>query len=233
MSPDSRSNDSLNPWHDLSLTTRDWLGALARHSLGDFDLTRALDADLSARAVAARTDERVRDDLFVALAMKARRFCVRFQRWNLHPYAMADVYQEAYLAYLDVLRAWRPLTTAPHDTPAGFGYYFFAVYPRRLADRVRALQRPRRHQPDPLPWQPEIDIRVDSADPAGDVETAAIMAAICGRLNAADATLFQLRSSGALSIDDAAQQAGISRRTLYRRWPEIARIAREELEQAG
>jgi DNA-directed RNA polymerase specialized sigma24 family protein len=206
----------------------DWLAALAQESLGDFELTTEIDTDLSIRAVAARHDSVARDQLFALLAFKLRRFCTRFHRWNLDPWEFEDVLQESYLVFVDLLASWRPLEGAPE--PAGFGYYVFRVFPLRLTDHVNALVRTRRDRLTPISWAPEIDLRLDPTSPESDASTAAIMAAVCGRLNAVDATIFRLRSTTEQRPETIARIAGVSRRTLYRRWGEIVRIAREELE---
>jgi len=208
---------------------RHWLSELARHSLGDFELTPEIDADLSCRAVTARDDRAERDALFVLLAMKMHRFCSRFRRWSLFPWELADVTQETYLVFVTLLESWQPLEG--NGGPAGFGYYFVQVFPRRLSDRVNALVETRKRHGAALPLQyvPETDERTAPGKLEEEAETAAIIAAICGRLNAADAMVFQLAATTELPRDNIASFANISRRTLYRRWPEIVSIAREEM----
>jgi DNA-directed RNA polymerase specialized sigma24 family protein len=208
---------------------RTWLSELAKCSLGDFELTTEIDADLSLRAIAARADPAERDALFTLLAMKIDRFSARFRRWSLFPWEQADVTQETYLVFVALLDSWRPLEG--NGGPAGFGYYFVQVFPRRLADRINALveTRKRHGAAVPLPWVPEADERPAPGEMEDDAETAAMIAAICGRLNAADAVVFRLSAHTELERGNIASFAGISRRTLYRRWPEIVSIAREEL----
>lgn len=208
---------------------RAWLSELAKRSLGDFELTPEIDADLSLRAISARADPAERDLLFTLLAMKTYRFCSRFRRWSLFPWEQADVWQETYLVFVALLETWRPLEG--NGGPAGFGYYFVQVFPRRLADRVNALVETRKRQGAalPLPWIPEADERPVPDVMEDDTETAAIIAAICGRLNAADAVVFHLSATTELPRDNIASIAHISRRTLYRRWNQIVSIAREEI----
>src|SRR4051812_7392829 len=91
------------------MTYHDWLTDLARRSLGDFDLTPEIDADLSRRALAARTDPDERNALFVLLAYKVRRFSMRFMRWHLAPWEPADVLQETWLTFVELLESWTPL----------------------------------------------------------------------------------------------------------------------------
>jgi DNA-directed RNA polymerase specialized sigma24 family protein len=212
---------------------RTWLTDLCRQSLGDFELTPEIDADLSRRALVARSDNEQRVILFSLLAWKINRFRARYQRWNLRPWDEDDIVQEAWLAFDDVLRSWTPLDG--NGGPAGFGYYLMAVYPRRLSDRVHLLLGTRRRNgaPVPLPWVEEADNRSDPDDLETDIVTEALLAAICGRLNAADATILRLAATTELDRASIAARANISRRTLYRRWPEITTIAREVLRDAG
>ncbi len=206
--------------------TRNWLSALADESQGDFTLTTAIDADLSRRALLARNDPVVRDELFAFLAFKVNRFCSRFRRWNLRPWDVCDVHQEAYLAFIDVLNGWRPIPGG--DGPAGFGFYFMRVFPLRLTDRVRRLVRTRRDRPSPSAWSEEGDDRLDPAEMEDAVETLAFIIDLSNRLDPADARIMMLRAWDDLGPDEIAAQAGISRRTLYRRWRGIAATIRRE-----
>lgn len=197
-----------------------WIAAFARDSLGDIEMTPEIDADLSHRALNARTDPAERERLFALLAWKTDRFCARFRRWSLEPWELDDVRQEAYIVFVEVIESWRPLEG--NGGPAGFGYFYLRVFPLRLADRVRKMID-RMH---PLPWRPEHDTRLDPADLDDAGITATIVAEICGRLNAADATIFHLRLAD-VTTEDSARLTGISRRTLHRHWPRIVSISRE------
>jgi RNA polymerase sigma factor (sigma-70 family) len=203
----------------------DWLATLARDSLGDFELTPEIDADLSLRAVRAWTDHAEREALFRLLALKVRRFCARYRRWNLGPWEFADVLQETWLVYVDILMAWRPLPGS--SRPAGFGYYALRVFPLRLTDRVVAMTGSRRDRPRPVVWNAELDVRLDPSDMERDVETAAFILAVAEQLDARDARILRLRAADHRSVDAIACDAGVSRRTLHRRWRHIARVVRE------
>ena len=204
----------------------DWLSSLSGESLGDFALTSQIDADLSCRAILARDDPAVRDALFSLLALKINRFCSRFRRWNLRPWEIDDVLQEAYITYVDVLNGWRPISGA--DDPAGFSYYFMRVYPGRLNDRVVSIVGTRRGRPAPVSWHDERDDRLDPAEMERDIETLAFIMDLSADLDADNARILLLRTADDLSPDDIAAQTGISRRTFYRRWKGIADTIRRE-----
>ncbi|MGH9174689.1 MAG: hypothetical protein ACRD1H_10035, partial [Vicinamibacterales bacterium] len=193
----------------------DWLTTLARDSLGDFELTPEIDADLSRRAISARDHRAERDALFHLLALKANRFCARFWRWRLSPWEIDDVRQEAFLAFVDVLTAWRPIEA--DGGPAGFGYYFMRSYPLRLTDRVQRLVGTRRGRPAATAWTERIDDRLDPAEMERDIETLAFISALSAQLDATDARILFVRGSDG-TIAELASRAGVSRRTFYRRW---------------
>jgi hypothetical protein len=207
----------------------DWLSLLCAQSLGDFDLAEDLDIDLSARAIAARSDHAERNHLFPLLATKINRFVLRFSRWDLEPWEFDDVRQQTFLVFEDVLTTWEPLDLG--GRPAGFVPYFLRVFPMRLAGAVRDM---RRCPPTTLiPWMAEYDSRPDPLDVVDAATTHQIMADICGQLNAADSAIFRLRVTLDPLDRDLVDQTGISRRTLYRRWGKILGIARAALRKAG
>lgn len=206
--------------------SHDWLSPLAGDSLGDFALNREIDADLSRRALVARGDPALRDALFHLLAFKINRFCSRFRRWNLRPWEIDDVRQEAYLAFVDVLIGWRPIAGA--GGPVGFGFYFMRVYPLRLTDRVRRVVRTRRDRLTPATWSESRDDRLDPAAMERDIEALAFIIEMSARLDAADAQILLLRTADDLDPDEIAARTGISRRTFYRRWKGIAATIRRE-----
>lgn len=201
-----------------------WLTALAPDSLGDIELTPEIDADLSHRAILSRTDPLAREQLFTLLAWKTDRFCARFRRWSIAPWELDDVRQEAFLAFAEIIERWQPLEG--NGGPAGFGYYYLRVFPLRLSDRVRRMI----DRVHPLPWTPEHDTRPDPSVIDETALTEAIIAEICGRLNATDATIFTLRLAD-VATRDAARLIGVNRRTLHRNWPRIVSIAREVWEE--
>jgi len=205
--------------------TDDWLTTLSRASLGDFTLTPLLDADLSARAIRAKSDPNERDALFQMLAWKISRFCARYRRWQLDPWEFDDVRQEAYLTFVAVLHGWQQSSSV--NPPAGFGFYFMRVFPLRLTDRVIRIVGTRRNRPRPTTWDAERDARVEPSEMERDVETLAYIIQLSARLDPADARLVALRSSGASSAT-IATEVGISQRTFFRRWKAIADTIRRE-----
>lgn len=210
-----------------SFPSHDWLSPMAGESLGDFTLTPALDADLSRRALLVGGDPAARDALFGLLAFKVNRFCSRFRRWNLRPWEIDDVRQEAYLAFVDVLNGWRPIPGS--DAPAGFGFYFMRVYPLRLTDRVRRVVLTRRDRPSPTAWSESDDGRRDPAAMEREIETLAFIIELSAKLDATDARIMLLRTTEDLTPDEIAAQAGVSRRTFYRRWRGIAATIRRDV----
>lgn len=200
--------------------SHDWLSPMTHQSLGDFALTPQIDTDLSHRALLARDDPAARDDLFRLLAFKINRFCSRFRRWNLRPWEIDDVRQEAYLAFVDVVNGWRPIPVG--DAPAGFCFYFLRVYPMRLTDRVRRIVRTRRERPPATSWSEADDNRPDPAAMERDIETLSFIIDMSARLDATDARILLLRTADGLLPREVASREGISRRTFYRRWKGIA-----------
>lgn len=196
-----------------------WLRDLAQASTGDFDVTEAVDARLSAVAVEARACSVAAFDLLRLLAPKISRFVYRFRSWDLAPFDLDDVAQEAYLVYLDTLRRWTPRCVA--GRPAGYLYYFLKVFPLWLGNRVRGWRRPAR---------PPV---VRHIQPAEHLDDGSVVTDFCHRLSHEDATLLRLRIIRGLSIPRAAQTMGIARRTAYRRWHRIRKIGEEYLREAG
>lgn len=206
--------------------TNDWLSSLSDESLGDFALTPEIDADLSCRALRAQREPAERDILFNLLALKINRFCARFRRWNLRPWEIDDVRQEAYVTFVDVLNGWRPITS--DGAPSGFSYYFMRAYPGRLNDKVVSIVGTRRGRPTPATWHEERDDRIDPAEMERDIEMLAYIMELSASLDAANARILLLRTADDLTPDDIAARTGISRRTYYRRWKRIAAtISRE------
>jgi DNA-directed RNA polymerase specialized sigma24 family protein len=203
----------------------DWLTTLSRDSLGDFTLTRQLDAELSCQALRAKEDAAARDALFRLLSWKINRFSSRFRRWNLRPWEFDDVRQETYLTFVSVLDGWRPMPGV--DEPAGFGFYFLRVFPLRLSDRVVRITGTRRNRLNPTAWNPEHDNRQTPDEMERDVEALAFIIELSERLDPLDARIVLLRA-GDRSPDAISTETGISRRTFYRRWKGIADTIRRE-----
>jgi RNA polymerase sigma factor (sigma-70 family) len=209
-------------WHP-AVTPRDWPSVFARVSLGDFELTPALDADLSAQALRAQRDRLARDELFVRLAGKIARFAARFDSWDIAPFDADDVRQECYLVYLTALNRWQP---ADPDTPAGFGAWFLRVYPLWLANAVARLRGSRR-RPPATPLSAAHEERPDPDDGMADAELARALADLCARLGVVDSRIIRLRVAG-LPAREVAQALGVSRRTVQRGLARIVRLTRAD-----
>lgn len=209
-------------------TRNTWIDRYEQRSLGDFELTPQLDQDLSIHALAAKADRHARRELFIMLATKIARFSYRYQRWIKAPWEREDVLQETWLALDDVLRAWQPL--AGNGPPAGFGYYFLSVFSHRLLDRLNALTGSRRSV---LSLSDQDAGSTSPDDVAGEAAANALLEQICGRLNAADADILRHRAAGLEFEPDQLRASGItfSRRTVYRRWSRIVRVAVQVLDE--
>jgi RNA polymerase sigma factor (sigma-70 family) len=207
-------------WHPAA-TPRDWPGVFARVSLGDFELTPALDADLSAQALIAQRDALVRDELFVRLSGKITRFAARFDSWDIAPFDADDVRQECYLVYLDTVRRWQP---ADPDAPAGFGAWFLRVFPHWLANSVARL---RGRRPQLTPLTAAHAERPDPDDGVLDTEFADALDALCARISVGDCRMVRLRASG-LPARSVAERLGVSERTVHRGLTRVVRLARAD-----
>lgn len=204
-----------------------WLASLELHSLGDFEVTPELDRELSAIAVAAQADERERAILFALLATKTARFSSVLRRRVGTACDVDDVLQETFIAFNDVVQAWRPLV-GTHG-PAGFTCYFLRAFPFRLRDRVAALVEPRWAGRITSLRDDDVQTLAGDDDVELDAVTTVLLEQICGRLNATDAAIFRHRVAGHTFDSSRLRASGItaSRRTVYRRWNGIVRVARE------
>lgn len=214
----------------LASTPRQWPAAFARASLGDFELTPALDAELSALALAARDDPLARDELFVRLAGKVMRFAARFDSWDIAPVEPDDVRQECYLVFLATLAQWTPTDPA---APGGFGAWFLRVFPLRLANAVRRQIGRRYRTQVVLP--PGVELRPDPDVDAASIVVALTLGELCGRLDARAGAIVRLRVAG-LPTRDVAAAVGVSERAVQRSLLRFARLARpvwDETREAG
>ncbi|MFW6074803.1 MAG: ECF-type sigma factor [Chloroflexota bacterium] len=213
------------------MQTTNWLATLADQSLGDFELSDALDHDLSSIAAGARHNPVERDELFTLLAAKIMRFAARFRYWDLQPWSFDDVLQISYLVYVATIERWRPRDCAC-AVPRGYLYYFLSVYPLWLSSEVSRLLRRGRPLPASLE-RLEHEEEVERDQETADLETAAILDDLCRRLTPADARLLRVRVHTGKSIPQAADAVGLARRTAYRRWHNIVEIGREYLQEAS
>lgn len=214
------------------MSTQNWLVEYAERSLGDFEATAQIDRELSGRAMAARDDRQARDELFVMLAAKIQRFAARFAYWSLDPWNHDDVLQETFPVFVATIYRWTPRYV--DGAPAGYLYYFLRVYPLWLANAVNRLTG--RHRPAslPLPDSPIGD--VDPGPYESGVAVRLMLNDLCEQLTEEEATLLRLRVTRDQTLPEAAAQAGIARRTAYRRWHNVVQLSRqywEEEREAG
>lgn len=199
-----------------------WLGELANESLGNFESTPEIDRDLSIRALRARDDPEEAWALFRLLAWKINRFARRFRHWQLHPWELADVVQETYPVFLRTVELWLPRYV--DGKPAGYLFYFLAVFPRWLQNRTRSWFRERKLT---VAFQPERDGR-----PAPD-DSLAIVDDFCAHLNPKSADLLRLRLETEAPLLRAGRALGLSRHRTYHHWNDIVEIGREYMRKAG
>lgn len=208
-----------------------WLETLAEDSLGNFEATPEIDRRLSRLALEARISTAARDELFTLLAAKIERFARRFRSWSLAPWQYDDVLQEGYLTFLDTVRCWKPRYEA--GEPAGYVYYFLAVYRLWLSRRVTRLLG--RGRPADLPLPEDRDTLPDSVSCEDEAVTATIVDDVRAHLGDQAGQILHLRLLTGKSVTEIAQATGIPRRTAYRRWATIIDFTRHEWleEKAG
>lgn len=194
-----------------------WLRDLARTSLGDFEVSAELDEELSELAEWAQLREKTSLELLNLLAWKIERFVQRFRAWDLAPFDLDDVRQEAYIVFLATLRRWKPKYVDGAAT--GYLFYFLDVFPHWLASRVRRWRGPVR--------RPVVQLTHPSTPDD------ATISHFCRNLSPQESTLVELRLRRGLTIPRAAHQMGIARSTAYRRWNRILELGREYLREAG
>src|SRR5690606_29662899 len=199
-----------------------WLGELANESLGNFASTPEIDRDFSARALLARDDPDEAWQLFRLLAWKIERFVRRYRHWRLAPWELADIVQETYPLFLKTLKRWEPRYV--DGEPAGYLYYFLAVYPRWLQNATRQWLRHNRRN---VRFLPETDTRV-----APD-EYRAIVNDFCAHLSAQEASLLRLRLATGATIPRAALALGIRRHRAYIAWNNIVQLGHEYMREAS
>lgn len=178
-------------------------------SLGDFEASPELDARLGAMALRARTDPQTRNALYQALSFKIERF-VRRYRFRVRQLAvceMADVEQEAFLVFCDIVDRW--------PGQESFLGYFFSRFPWRLARAVDVIERG---------WSATRVVPLDEiATPAApsDPADALILAEIGATLEPRERTILELRIGYGLRVREIARILGLHSRTIHRSWARI------------
>lgn len=132
------------------------------------------------------------------------------------PWVQEDLRQEAFLVFSDLTAAW--------EGTESYVAYLTAHFAWRLRMAARR-HGPQRHTAS-VPGQPDLPV---ACRELRDAEYRALLHAITARLSPADAMVLDLCVKEGRGLDDLAQQLGVSRRTIARRWQRICRVAHEVL----
>ena len=172
-----------------------------------------IDRLLARAARAAITgDASARDALFAAFQPRFERSIRRCQRcWDgrsrntvEHAYERADIAQEAYLVFVDLLQTW----------PGGgsISAFLCARFPWRLNDAIRSWRRPGRAG----------DAPATVPDRSGDDgELAGLIDEITADMPVLTREMLRWRVFERLTFAEIARRAGVSKRTVNRRWDEF------------
>ncbi len=192
----------------------------------DQRVTPAQDALLTRLARRAREGDRdARELLWRALAPRLEPALLRCGRiaWQAawvrrdgRPWELDDLRQEAWLVFAELADGW--------NGEDSFVPYATAYFPWRLRSAMRRLGPPRRAVPVHLAGAP-----VAECQGLLDVETAELLTAIAAELSPADADVLQMRAGEGAGFADIACRLGVSRRTVFRRWARIRRMAQQLL----
>ena len=184
----------------------------------DADVTPALERMFRPLAIRAQAgDWAARDALYRAFEPKllrsAGKITVPFAPYGAQAtWERADVTQQAYLVFVEIIANWSP------EIP--FGRYTLAHFPWRLRDAVyRGFGKPtiptrtfeRTPFTDDLAADPTVVIALEEAT----------IAAIADSFEQPFAEVIRLHVLQGLSISDTAERMGVSRRTVTRHWRSI------------
>ena len=181
--------------HDSRPTTPD--------SSWNFELTPELDARLNALALAGRSDPAARNALHALIAGKIARFLAPWRGRRIALGEFADLRQEAFLVFADLVADW--------SGEGSFARYFLGFFPWRLRHAVEAHER--RWPAERLLVVP--DHALLAADPGAEDLTDPLLP--FWPLADADRRFLILRLRG-WSVEEAARHLGWTRRTGFRRW---------------
>lgn len=190
------------------------------------ELTPELDRALTAAAHAAHAGDRAaRDALYFALAPKIARFVARYARYaQQHPVAweVADVAQEAFVVFADLVAAWQP--------GAAFGPYFLRAFPLRLLSAVHRLAGPR-----PAPAVALAPPRLALIEDGTAEATAAAIRldALARDLPPVDGAILLGRVRDGDTFAAIAAHLGLDPRTVRRRWVALRAELRRSLTAGG
>jgi RNA polymerase sigma factor (sigma-70 family) len=190
----------------MSPSPRPWPDAEAD---SNFNLTPELEALFNALACAAREDPDARNALFARLSGKIARFLAPWQGRELAIGDFADLRQEAFVVFADLVRGW--------SGEGSFARYFFAFYPWRLRHAIARHERRWSRGRILLVSREEIELLGrEEGELAGEVEFE------FAALTANERQLLALRLAG-YSLAAAARKLGWRERTAARRWRGVRR----------
>lgn len=183
----------------------------------DWDLTPALEAELSALARAGRADADARNALFARLQVKIARFLAPWRNQQTALGGDDDLRQEAFVIFADLVTGW------PGE--GSFARYFLAFFPWRLRHAIAHHER--RWPRSRLVLLPHEEIGALAHAAAAPTDDAWLA---LGDLAPHEARLLALRLAGH-SLTAAADLLGWSHRTTARRWRILrARLADDRRE---
>lgn len=178
----------------------------------DFDLTPELDAALNRLAHRAKEETAARNALYEAFAFKIERFARRCaRRATLHACELADVEQEAFLVFCELVRRWQGKSS--------FAGYFFTWFPAMLSQAIARLEHGR----------PAGTLALDDADPAAAPDPALLLVDDIVGLSERELLVLELRVTAGLQLREIAALLGCHPRTVRR----ILRRARQRLVVTG
>jgi RNA polymerase sigma factor (sigma-70 family) len=186
-------------------------------------ITPELDRMLTAAALAAHAGDRdARDALYQAFAPKLDRFTRRYRRgrWGKiagRAWDQADIEQEAYLIFVNLLVTW--------SGNGSFSRYLFGHFTWRLATAVRRLQG----------GGPAAPVRLDRCwtlhdESASAAEAMALLETLAADLPPIDRALLLGHIRDGESFGSLAHRLQINRRTVRRRWLRLLGHLRASLE---
>ncbi len=178
----------------------------------DFDLTPTLEDQINALAIAGRQQPAARNELYALFAGKIARFVAPWRTRTLALGDFADLQQEAFLVFADLVGDW--------SGEGSFARYCFGFFPWRLRHAIDAYERR---------W-PATRLDTSAAQhldqflSLGDLTDPLLP---LWPLSDEDRLLLTLRLLGGFSLSEIATLLGYSRRTAFRRWR--ATLARLDL----
>ena len=173
-----------------------------------------VDEAINRDAILAKAGEtRVRDALYALFRPTMAKFVRRYASWAAEGGAwdLDDVWQETFLAFAGVVRAW--------PGAGDFVAYYYAVFPRRLAAAVRRLDGRQ-------PWIRRDTPPEGAHDPAQAIETRALVMGYVATLPPIERQILAQHVWEELPLASIAANLGLSLSETEKRWRVIRRTAR-------